>query len=410
MNKAFKITNLFLFLLLLTHLLCCKQSIADKYLVKTKWAGERDKYSFKTDSIRIPISKSYSHVYFTYALYHAGQTDYFIGYNPKNASIDVYNLSKRTPVKQIELRKDSTFINKLDKQDLDKGRSITDICVVNLDSIIVNLSNQQLIVLDTSVRKKRVLRLDQLGYRNNIAAFPISYSTYFKMTALNNKLLMNLIYADDDWVKKRPCFALLDVKEEKLVPLPLYYSDYFYHINGKTGFLGHINVSEFQKSGLITYNYLYESNIYQYNPTDSMITCYGASTSHGRNLVEPFIFRDGDNLKNWEIHNIESMQFFNVMYDEFRDVYYRFSLRNINYRNGRYFNSVLEKPLVLMIFNKNFEVIKEIELPLYLYAANTWFVTAEGLFISATNQKKENIDPGFLTYHIFKLSKDQQEK
>jgi hypothetical protein len=294
----------------------------------------------------------------------------------------------------------------LDKQDLNKGKSITDICIINFDSIIINLSNQKLVIIDTALKKKKVLQLDSLSFRNEIAGHPISYSNYFRMVIYNNQLLMNQIYFDDNWVQKRPCFAMLDIATEKLSLLPIYYSDYLYDIKGKAGFLGMINTSEFQKDGLLTYNYLYESNIYQYNAKDTTISCYGATVSKGSNLVRPFLYKEGDNLKNWQIHNIESTQFFSVIYDKFRNVYYRFSLRNLTYKRGKYFNSILDKTLVLMIFNDKFEVIKEIELPKYVYAPNTWFVTEEGLFISSANKEREDPDPNHLTYHVIKLYKN----
>jgi len=393
---------------ILFFFISCNDNISRQYLIKAKKAKDARAYSLKIDSIQIPIANSdYSTIYYTYSTYSVNGTDYLVGYNSRHTSLDIFNLTRRSAVKQVNLSADSFFLNKLDKQDLNKGKSITDICIINLDSIIINFSNQKLIILDTALKKKRVIFLDSLPVHNNLAGYPISYSNYFRMVPYNNRVLLNEIYFDSNWSVKRPCFATLDLTTEKMSPLPIYYSDYLYDIKGKAGFLGMINTSGYQKDGLLTYNYLYESNIYQYNAKDTTITCYGATTSKGRNIVKPFFYKEGDDLKNWQIHNIESAQFFCVMYDKFRNVYYRFSLRDIPYKNGKYFNSILDKPLTLMIFNDKFEVIEELQLPMYTYAPNTWFITAEGLFISSANKKRENVDPRYLTYHVIKLSKNQ---
>jgi hypothetical protein len=394
------LSNCLLFLVLSTS---CNNRPENKYLIPTIKAA--DEYVLKVDSMQIPISNNFSHVYFTYTTYALEGKDYFIGYNARNPSIDIFNLTDRKPLHQIDLTRDSLF-NGLDKQDQHKGKSVTDICVISFDSILVNLSNKYLLVIDTTLRKKYSVNLKEIAVFSNLNGYPISYSNYLKMLVYDDRILLNQTYYDENWKKKREIGVVsFDLQSSKLAPLPIYYSDYFYDIEGNAGFLGTINTSEYQKDSLLTYNYLYESNIYQYNKKDSTIKCFGAAMSSGKNLVTPFLMKDKDDLKQWEIHNIENSNFFNVMYDKFRKVYYRFSLRNIQYENGKYFNSILEKPIVLMIFNEDFEVIKEMEMPPYVYSANTWFVTKEGLFISPNNLKSDHIDPNVCQFHILKLSK-----
>lgn len=385
-------------------LFSCTDAKETKYLIKSLEADDMDEYALTIDSIRIPRVAGVNMTYHTYALYEKDNINYLFGYNPKSSTIDVIDINKRTVFNRLDLARDTNLFKQLDPQDLDKGRSITDINVVNFDSIILNYSNRKLVVMDTSVTVKKIIDLEDLAYQNGMTGRAISYSHNFKSLFFNDQLLFNHFYPDNRWKKKVEIVSSLNLATEKLTPIPITYSDYFYHIGGKAGFLNSVLTSEFQKKDVLTYSFLYESNIYQYDRKNETITCYGAMTSKGKNIVDSMEY-EGDDLKKWEKHNIENTQFLNVMYDKYRHLYYRFSLRGIPYKNGKYFSSALDKPLTLMVFNEKFEVVKEMDLPSYVYSASTWFITQEGLFISPTNQKNTYSDPNHLRFHIIKLNK-----
>jgi hypothetical protein len=406
---------MFKYILLVFCLLCiscicfisCKNTDQDNYIINSKLDKDASEYEIKIDSIQIPIKQSYGGPYFTYTQYSEHNVDYLLGYNPTLSSIEIFNLTNRTRVKQLSLIGNDLSFSNLDKKDLDKSRSVADISIINFNSIILNYGNEKLIVIDTNLLKKQEIWMDSILIKNNKPGKLISYSHEFKMFFYNNHLVLNQEYYDFDWNKKMPAFASLNMNTEKLSFLPISYSDYLYKIKGNAGFLTSIVTSEHQKKGVITYSYLYESNIYQYNPKNSTITCYGATPSKGKNLADSISYHEGEDPKKWVTHNIENSQFFNVMYDKYRHVYYRFSLRNITQENGKYFNSILDKPLVLMIFNESFEVIKEMELPMYKYSPNTWFITKEGLFVSPTHRKNKFVDPLHLRFDIIKIIKSK---
>jgi hypothetical protein len=390
-----------------TCFISCKNTDQDKYIINSKFAKNTWKYEIKIDSIQIPVKQASNAPYFTYAQYSEHNVDYLLGYNPALSSIDIFDLTNRTMCKRLSLVGKSLSFKNLDKKDLDKSRSVADISIINFNSIILNYSNEKLIIIDTNLRKKQEISMDSISIKNNMPGKSISYSHDFKMFLYNNQLVLNQIYYDFDWNKKMPAFASLNMNTGKLTLLPISYSDYFYKIRGSAGFLTSIVTSEYQKQGVLTYSYLYESNIYQYNPKNSTIICYGATPLKGKNLADSISYIKGEDPKKWVTHNIENSQFFNVMYDKYRHVYYRFSLRNIAQENGKYFNSILDKPLVLMVFNENFEVIKEIELPMYKYSPNTWFITKEGLFVSPTHKKNKLVDLLHLRFDIIKIVKSK---
>lgn len=401
---------LLVFCLLFITCICfisCKSTDQSKYIINSKLAKDAWKYEIKIDSIQIPMKQAYIGPYFTYTQYSEHDVDYLLGYNPISSSIDIFDLTNRKRFKQLSLIGKSLSFKNLDKKDLDKSRSVADIGIIDFSSIILNYGNEKLIVIDTNLRKKQEISMDGISIQNNMPGRLISYSHDFKMFFYNNQLVLNQVYNNFDLNKKMPAFASLNISTGRLTFLPISYSDYLYKIKGSAGFLTSIVTSEHQKQGVLTYSYLYESNIYQYNPKNSTITCYGGTPSKGKNLADSISYSKGEDPKKWVTHNIENSQFFNVMYDKYRHVYYRFSLRNIAQENGKYFNSILDKPLVLMIFNEKFEVIKEIELPMYKYSPNTWFITKEGLFVSPTHRKNKFVDPLHLRFDIIKIIKSK---
>jgi len=400
MHKFIQIILIFLTIISIS---CKRDRKEEKYIIKSKWASDRELYQVKTDSIQIAIDSNSIATYFTVSIFTENNIDYLFGYNAVTSSIDIFNLTARKFYKRLKLKRDSTFFKNLDKQDLDKNRSITDIHVLNFDSIIVNYSNKKIFILDTSMRVKKVVELAGSALKNKVSGQSTSYSNNFRMFFFDKKLILGQIYSVYNWEEKVPSFLSLDLVKEENTFLPLTYSNYLYDIKGNAGYMTAIATSEFQKPGVLTYGFFYESNIYQYNPKDSNIYSYGGKMSNGKNIVDSISYHTDEDLKKWDVHILENSQFFNIMYDKYRKLYYRFSLKNIPYKNGKYYNSLLDKPLILMVFNEKLELIKELELPKYLYAVNTWFVTPEGLFISPTGRKNKFKDFDHLRYHIIKI-------
>ncbi len=394
----------FLFILLILNFFSCLNGKESKYLVGTKLAYDADSYSIKIKSLSIPCIGNVIKQYYTFSIFTKGNKSYFIGYNPALSTIDIFNLYNKVLIKRLNLNEKHLSVSSLDKKDLDKSKSITDIAVINLDSIILNYANKKLIILDTASNLKKLIALEDIEKKNHIKL--ISYSHDFKMFIYKDNLVLKHLYPNHNWNEALPIFTALNLNNLRSFDLPIAYSEYLYNIHGKAGFLSTVLTSEYQKPGLITYNYLYESNIYQYDPKTLTVTCYGAKVSDGKNLADSISYNTENDLEKWKTHYVENPQFFNIIYDKYRNLYYRFSLKDIPRSNGDYYNTVLDKPLKLMVFNDKFEVIKELELPMYKYATNTWFVTKDGLFISPTHLKNKNSNSSSFVFDIFQISKN----
>jgi hypothetical protein len=92
------------------------------------------------------------------------------------------------------------------------------------------------------------------------------------------------------------------------------------------------------------------------------------------------------------------------LYDQYRNVYYRFAFLAIdllNENNER--NTIEDKIISVIILNEKFEKIGETLLPPNKYYFHTMFVEKEGLYISATNYKNSDLKEDRLAYGLFTL-------
>lgn len=393
-------------LLLLLALTACRQAKEKEYLLPSKYAGDHARWQLTVADTSMYMPDGYTNRYYTKSVYMQGNTAYLAGFNPAGPSIDIINISSQQVVRQIMLSKDSLFAG-FDKHDLNKSKSITDLVFINFDSLLVNIGNRDIVLMDSALHIKKVINLYQVAAQNGAPGLPISNSGNFSMlyNARTQSILLNQLYADDSIQLKRPMMVWLNLNTALLNYLPLTFSDYFYAINTQAGFLGQIYVSPYQNDSVLTYSYGYESNIYQFNTQRGTITYYGAQSDSCTNLVQPFAEDKNDDGKAWEIHMIENTAFQQVLYDPYRQLYYRFHSKNVPYKNGKYFRGMTDKPLVLMVFNTRFEVLKEIPMPEHLYSAGTAFITPEGLYISPTHPKNKHITANVIPFHIFKMKK-----
>jgi len=100
-----------------------------------------------------------------------------------------------------------------------------------------------------------------------------------------------------------------------------------------------------------------------------------------------------------------NIQYDGIIYDKYRNVYYRFVKHPLPYKNDNgEINSFHSKPISIIVLNKSLEIIGETKLEDDKFTTSMYFVAQEGLFVSNSNPKNEDIDENFAEFTIFKLS------
>lgn len=327
---------------------------------------------------------------------HGNQHGEFIyNYNKINHSIDVFNLTTSSFIKNIQLFKDGP----------EAMGELDGIYVHNQDSIfmysrgVLGLKNGDGIFID-KLNLFELVPYEKFG--------EIAFNAHFRMeyNSSNSSFLFYSFYPEE-LRKHNPIITSLNLKTKQLDQVPIFYSAYHNDIDGNVGYLSYLNKS-YQRGNFLVYNFEYESNIYTFDLNTQQKKVYGAKSKYSSGLIEPISQKNSD---GFERHAIENPHYFHVMYDPFKKLYYRLHWGGIPYvSSNNQFNSFIDKPLYLMVLNDEFEILREIELPKNRYGIHNWSVTRMGILLSNSHPLNEDMDENYLSYDLIKITLDVDQK
>ena len=107
---------------------------------------------------------------------------------------------------------------------------------------------------------------------------------------------------------------------------------------------------------------------------------------------------------DWLKEATESPSYHNIMYDKYRDVYYRFvELPYELKQNESPFDDPRGREFSIIIFDKDFNIIGETKFPGNKYFYKMSFVGGDGLYISENNEANPEFDEDKLVFACFAL-------
>lgn len=120
--------------------------------------------------------------------------------------------------------------------------------------------------------------------------------------------------------------------------------------------------------------------------------------SHSR----PPEFLDG--IKKWS----EIAMYGNLLYDKYRDVYYRVSYPETEIGKTENYPDIWQygrKLFSILVLDNNFNIIGETLFPEYTYISTLMFIREDGLYISDSHYKNSDYDEDILSFKRFDLIK-----
>lgn len=98
--------------------------------------------------------------------------------------------------------------------------------------------------------------------------------------------------------------------------------------------------------------------------------------------------------------------YYNIIYDTYRNVYYRFVKLSDDYQKGDDLMKLIRYPknFSIIILNKDFQVIGETRFPSKTYVFQEFFVTEDGLYLSTNHIDNPNLDINHLQFELMKLA------
>ena len=211
----------------------------------------------------------------------------------------------------------------------------------------------------------------------------------------------------EDWPKTH-MFASLDLRTGKVKWVPIFYPPIFKeeyeNIDGGYGFSYDYNYKE---NRLICGFFGYDSLMV----TDDLkhIRWYNAKSRYLKSM-KPKLGNAMAGI-NSIIEFCETPKYWHIMYDKYRNVYYRFA--EMPYKlapNESPYDEPKGKEFSVIVLNADFEIIGETRFPGKKYFYKMSFVGKEGLYISENNLENPQFDENKLVFTCFKIKKASPNK
>jgi hypothetical protein len=101
---------------------------------------------------------------------------------------------------------------------------------------------------------------------------------------------------------------------------------------------------------------------------------------------------------------VEAASYSHIMYDKYRDIYYRFAEMPCELGPNEYvYNDAKAREFSVIIFDKDFRIIGETKFPGNKYFYKMSFIGRDGLYISENNEANPEFDENKLVFACFGL-------
>lgn len=272
--------------------------------------------------------------------------------------------------------------------------------IQNMDSIYVtNYFGAQ----EISLINKNAMLKDKINYEKADDGTPLSFfcfvtHSYKPATVIGRK--MYIYSGPDRFVEKDPVAAVLDMDTKSIKALPFIYPDYP-GSETKIKKYGHENdYSRCFDGERFIYSFYFDENIYVMPPAHDSV----------RSIKVKSGFMDKVNLADELKATIEDLcinsGYGNLLYDKYRDVYYRVAYPQTVMDKGVRAMELLEygrRNFSIMLLDKDFNVIGETMFPDYTYNSKLMIMREDGLYISDSHYMNPDFSDDVLSFKKFDL-------
>lgn len=237
---------------------------------------------------------------------------YLSGYNRKTHSIDVFDLNSKVFFKHIGLEHHGP--NGIE--------DVRGLYIHNWDSVFIS-STFNIYMINSNGKIIKSFNLLDKDLFVNLAEGSLtstnSFGLYYSFS--RNSVFLNYIPTNVEFGTKefytRPFIAEYYLNDNSLKLIPVEYSKYF--TDNHVGFLSIPAVTIYNNTIYVCFQG--ESNIYTYDLEKNKTTVHGGQSSYSINLATPIDLNAKFERKLR--HRAESPMFFNIIYDPFRELFYR---------------------------------------------------------------------------------------
>lgn len=342
------------------------------------------------DTCHMVIDSAYTFYYKKYA----AADSLYIGYNSMRHSLNVFNYVSAVAVRSIQLFPEGP-------------NAIEDVAALYFarqDSIFI-LTQTQLAILD--FKGQKIFSMPVNGANLDQGIFTDYYA--YGGNEVNNLVYdskRHLVYVQALDVRYGQCkkehygklLLKINILTQKAELMPFEYPDQY-----RENYFGFFQDFEFTqaKDQLLTV-FPVTPSLYVFSLTGSSTEIIGGEPSISALRTDPLEYRSCNEDDVKMRHYVENIQFHKLLYDPYRDLYYRFHHGDAkSKKTDGTFKTINDKDQILTVFNSSFEIIKEVNLDDRRYPLLNTFVGPKGLYLNAP------INEHCLRFRIFNFSNNE---
>lgn len=325
--------------------------------------------------------------------------DEYIAFDNQGDEILFYDVKRQQLVKKV----------KFDREGENGIIMINSFYVKDFDNIYIPSPKGGIFVTDTTAKIKQKIDFSRLEGKHPLVRFLSTTMTHSPICFIENKLYVpqpvNPLLGGD-FLPNSPLGALLDTVSGTKVVTPLTY-------------LSHIptsDITSYVRGITVSHCYDGERLLYSFDTEDSLVTL-SSDFSERQSYMAKSKYVDKVEIKPMKgmdlnvalRRNCETAGYGNIVYDRYRQVYYRFVYPAIELdKNDTNYMDILHwggKQFSIMILDKDLNVIGETLFPEYAYNSRLFFISKDGLYMSVTHFKRSDFNEDILRFQKIELEK-----
>lgn len=276
--------------------------------------------------------------------------------------------------------------------------------IEDLDNIyVVQMLKPEIDRIDSKATVKERLRLEKTADDLLLSGL-LSISFYYQpiikqgdkmyITSLCNRL-----------AEKNPVTVTIDLKTKEVEALPFEYPIFPVSHDKRKTYSIENDFSRIYDGESFIYSFDYDKYIYVTSPDHQSVRKVLLESKYVPEVKFEELKTSGDPMK----HACEVPKYGNMVYDPYRNVYYRWTYPENELELKDRFIELFQygrKTFSIMIIDKDFNIIGETLFPDYTYVPTAMFIREEGLYISTSHIKNPDFDENVLSFECFELVYD----
>lgn len=272
--------------------------------------------------------------------------------------------------------------------------------IQNMDSIYVTPLHcvQEIFLIDRSSIVKDKISYEKADDGTPLSDFCFTTHYYKPATVIGRK--MYIYSGPDRWIEKDPVAAVIDLDTKSVKALPFIYPDYPGSDTKVKKFGLEDCYSRCFDGERFIYSFSFDENIYVAPPAHDSVRQVKVKSQFIDKVNLP------DELKATANDICKNSEYGNMLYDKYRDVYYRIAHPQAAMDKGVRAMELMEygrKNFSVMIIDKNFNVIGETMFPDYTYNPKLMIIREDGLYISDSHYMNPDFSDDVLSFKRFDL-------